>query len=416
MDVITVDIDTLHEDPANARLHNERNLQAIAASLKQFGQVEPLVTSKATGKVIGGNGRLQAMRSLGWTRVNINQVDIDDTQATALGLALNRTAELAEWDHSALAKLSQSLEDTDIDLTAMALDAESISEQLSDGTDNDTSRQGDDIVPNAAPAICSHGDVWEIGDHRLFCGDSTSSEHWDKLLDGKPVDCVFTSPPYGVNLDYGETYKDTQENLKGSIGILSGLWMKYVVDGGFVVLNFGDIVPGQKIEKTSEPCEFPMAVVYWPIMRKQGWLLWSRRIFAKPNPTVSGLHCIKSNRAAADWEHVWSWKKPGKPTVSRTESPYRSCLGVMTINHAENCEMKKETHGAGMPVYTAENIICIHSRAESLVMEPFAGTGTTIMAGERCGRRVYAGEINPKYCDIIIQRWKNNGGSEPRRL
>ena len=111
MDIVSAPLDSLHADPANARQHGDRNLDAIRASLATFGQVEPLVVHAATKRVIGGNGRLTAMRALGWTHADIVEIDVSETQATALGIALNRTAELAEWDEQALGKILQSLPD-----------------------------------------------------------------------------------------------------------------------------------------------------------------------------------------------------------------------------------------------------------------------------------------------------------------
>ena len=108
-----VPLDSLHLDPANARAHGERNLEAIVASLQRFGQAEPLVVRASTGRVIGGNGRLVAMRQLGWTECDVVELDVDDLEATALGIALNRTAELAEWDSEALGKLLESLQSED---------------------------------------------------------------------------------------------------------------------------------------------------------------------------------------------------------------------------------------------------------------------------------------------------------------
>ena len=104
-----VPIDSIHLDPANARSHPQRNLDAIRSSLARFGQAEPLVVHRPTGRVIGGNGRLVAMKALGWTECDIVELDIADSEATALGIALNRTAELAEWDDDTLAQLLQSL-------------------------------------------------------------------------------------------------------------------------------------------------------------------------------------------------------------------------------------------------------------------------------------------------------------------
>src|SRR5436189_5932598 len=106
-----VKIADLHADPANARRHDERNLAAIADSIRTFGQVEPLVVQKSTGKVIGGNGRLEVLRKQGATECDVVEVDVNDTQAAALGIALNRTAELAEWDDESLAAILKSLPD-----------------------------------------------------------------------------------------------------------------------------------------------------------------------------------------------------------------------------------------------------------------------------------------------------------------
>lgn len=104
-----VPIESLHNDPANVRLHPDANMRAIADSLRSYGQVEPLVVQAGTGRVIGGNGRLDAMRNLGWSEVDIVEVDVDDVRAAAIGIALNRTSELASWDDGALAALLQSL-------------------------------------------------------------------------------------------------------------------------------------------------------------------------------------------------------------------------------------------------------------------------------------------------------------------
>ena len=113
MKVSTVPLDTLQLDPANVRTHGDRNMDAIAASLQRFGQAEPLVVQQSSRRVIGGNGRLQAMKQLGWTECDIVELDVDDLQATALAIALNRTASLAEWDEPGLARLLEQLKAED---------------------------------------------------------------------------------------------------------------------------------------------------------------------------------------------------------------------------------------------------------------------------------------------------------------
>ena len=122
-----VPIDSLSLDPANTRKHGERNMDAIKGSLAQFGQVEPLVVQKGTGRIIGGNGRFSAMKTLGFTEVAIYEVELDATQAAALGIALNRTAELAEWDEHILGTLLGGLQDTPIDMTTLGFTDQEIS-------------------------------------------------------------------------------------------------------------------------------------------------------------------------------------------------------------------------------------------------------------------------------------------------
>ena len=113
MEVNRLALEDLHQDPSNARAHGAANMEAIEASLRRFGQAEPLVVQKATGRVIGGNRRLAAMKKLGWTECDVVELDLDDLQATSLGIALNRTGELAEWDEPVLAKLLSELREED---------------------------------------------------------------------------------------------------------------------------------------------------------------------------------------------------------------------------------------------------------------------------------------------------------------
>lgn len=116
LEIVRVPIDSIYEDPANARKHPDRNRSAIQGSLKHFGQVEPLVVQKSTGKVIGGNGRLREMKEMGWNEVDVVYVDVDDIQAASLGIALNRTGELAEWDQDALVAQLAALREEEINL------------------------------------------------------------------------------------------------------------------------------------------------------------------------------------------------------------------------------------------------------------------------------------------------------------
>jgi DNA modification methylase len=230
------------------------------------------------------------------------------------------------------------------------------------------------------------------------------------------ADCVFTSPPYGVGVDYGtDGYEDTIENLRRMLPVLAKVWSDVVVSGGFAVINFGDVAAGRHISEATEPCEYPMAVEYFPVFRRAGWLLWSRRIWCKPNARVSSLWAIQSNRAATDWEHVWTWKRPGAAIVGRVNGEFQSANGWVESAGLEGVEVGKGEHGAGMPTGIAVRWIAMHSRPGAVVHEPFCGTGTTLIACEQLGRRCCGVEISPAYCDVIVLRWEQFTGKKAVR-
>lgn len=133
MEVRRVRIDQLRQDPGNVRLHDARNIATIAASLKEFSQVEPLIVQKGTGKVIAGNGRLKALREMGVTECDVVEVEADDARAAALSIPLNRSAELASWDEAALASALQALDDEGFDLDTLGFSSKELDELLEPG-------------------------------------------------------------------------------------------------------------------------------------------------------------------------------------------------------------------------------------------------------------------------------------------
>lgn len=153
MDVQTVPLASLHLDPANARLHNSRNLDAIKSSLREFGQVENLIVQKSSGKIIGGNGRYQAMRALGWTEATVGFVDLDNTQAMALAIVLNRTAELAEWDDSVLSAQLQNLLDDGLDAKLLGFSKQEIEKIFATLNDDADVDQGEPEEPQLGDAL-----------------------------------------------------------------------------------------------------------------------------------------------------------------------------------------------------------------------------------------------------------------------
>ncbi len=414
MKIKTAKIEDLNPAPYNPRVHPEKAISRLKASIERFGYTNPVLVQKGTNTIIAGHARVEAAKQAGLDEVPVIYLDFDDVTAKAYNIADNRLAELTEWDFPKLKDLI-----TEIDTGAFDIELTGFSEaELKGIIDYDPypASDKDDAVPEVAEGepITKTGDLYQLGRHRLLCGDSTKREDVERLMDGEKADCVFTSPPYAVGVDYGDTYKDTFDNLRNMLPVMSLTYKELVNDGGFVVINFGDIASAKAINQTEEPCEYPMAVEYFKPFRSDGWLLWSRRIWCKPNPRVHSLHCIGSNRAATDFEHIWTWKKLGDAIVKRVDN--LSCYGWIDTTKETGVEVGKDIHGAGMAVSIAEKMIEIHSRKGNIVFEPFAGTGTTIIACEKKNRNCYAIEISPHYCDVIVKRWEDYTGQKAMKI
>lgn len=401
----------LHLDPANARKHGPKSIAAIKASLQRFGQQKVLVVN-SENVVVAGNGTLVAARELGWESIDVVRTSLTGADLVAFAIADNRTAELSEWDDDALARLMKSLQGTD----AQASTGFNASQCARMFRALETTNDVDDAGAGAEPAapVSQRGDLWELDGHRLLCGDSTSADDVAQLMNGELAECVFTSPPYAVGIDYGDTYTDSIENLRAMLPKLAALWIEHVVDGGFAVVNFGDIISGRVAAATDGICEYPMALEYWPAFRSAGWSLWSRRVWCKPVSKVAAPWCASSNRSATNFEHVWTWKRDGDPIVGRISQPFDSQTGWFDTTKLEGVDVGKEVHGAGMPTSCAVWMINVHSNRGAVVLEPFCGTGTTIVAAEQLARRCFAMEISPAYVDIAVLRWQRATGKVAR--
>ena len=409
MEIETWPIDKVIPYDTNPRVCPEKAVAKVAESLRTYGWRQPIVVD-TEGVIIAGHTRRKAAELLGLKTVPVHVAhDMDPDDVRAYRIADNRVAEETSWDKDLLAFEVAALNDADFDLSGLGFEDDEVARLLSASLSAETSsaeveRAEETPEPPVNP-VTIEGDVWLLGKHRLICGDTTRADVLDRV-GAKSIDCVFTSPPYAVGIDYG-IYKDTLENLRSMLPVLASEWMARVVSGGFAITNFGDIVAAQEIVGSKEPCEYPMAMEYWPAFRGAGWNLWTRRIWKKPHARVHSPWVIQSSRAAADWEHVWVWKKSGKELTGRGNV---SAFGVWDSEGGHGVDVGKQTHGAGMPVAIATKALETYSRPGKIVFEPFSGTGTTMMAAELTGRHCVGTEVNPQYVDVSVERWYNFTG------
>ena len=392
-----VPLSDLHLDPANARTHNEPNLAAITASLQRFGQAEPLVVHARTGRVIGGNGRLVAMLALGWKECDVVQLELSDIEATALGIALNRTGELAGWDAEALAKLLGELR-TEGALEGVGYSSQDIDELLAEIAANQTSPMvmfdpgpGEDPVRT----ICARGDVWRLGEHRLLCGDSTNADDVARVLGGEKATLLSTDPPYCVN------YTGNDRPIHD--GKPSGKDWSLV----YREIDIADL--GEFLDKVMLAClphlEHRTPIYIWhahvqqptiaAVFERHGLLLHQMIVWVKPS-AVFGHSYYR-------WRHepcAFGWVKGDKPQHG---------IGQLDTVWEADWDGKARFstfHPTSKPTRLFEIPMEQHTRPGGVVLEPFSGSGSQILAGEKLHRRVRAIEIPPAFVDGTILRWQ----------
>ena len=382
----TINIDALILDPQNARLHDGKNIQAIAGSLSRFGQRKPIVIS-GNNVIVAGNGTVAAAKHLGWSEVQIVRVPPDWTaeQITAYALADNRTAELAEWD-------SKILSEQLIELDAVGWDiAEFGFEPLNPviNLDDDEPLSFDEVTPRV-----KLGELWSLGNHRLLCGDSTDEQSVSYLMSGELADLIFTDPPYGVNYDGGHAWTNYErreklenDNKTNMYDIPIKLAFKFSKDNAALYLWFAltlvkDVMTG---------------------IESAGWKVRNMIIW---NKNMAQFGAIGAQYKAKHEPCIYGYKKNQKVNWSGPSTE----VTVWDVKR----NAKNSYHPTQKPVELALRAIGNHT--VEIVLDLFGGSGSTLIACESLNKRCYMMELDPKYCDVIIDRWETLTGKTAERM
>jgi len=387
--VTTMKIDDLIPYVNNARTHSDSQVDQIAASINEFGFTNPILIDEHN-TIIAGHGRVMAAKKLGMESVPVIMAKgWTKAQVKAYTLADNKLALNAGWDNELLAIEFAELQelDFDLDLTGFSLDEvgalvdKLVQEGLTD----------EDAVPDVTETpVTVLGDVWILGNHRLMCGDSTSIDAVEKLMDGKQADMVVTDPPY--NVDYEGRTKDalTIENDKmGNADfyqfLLDTFTTAYSVlkDGASIYVFHADM-EGVNFRTSFVDAGFKLSQIC--IWAKQTMVMGRNDYHWKHEPVLYGW----KPTAAHNWE---SDRK--QTTLWNFDRPFRN-----------------DVHPTMKPIDLIEYPINNSSKAGQVVLDLFGGSGSTLIACEKTGRNARLMELDPKYCDVIVKRWQEFTGNK----
>ncbi len=380
----------------NARTHSDAQVTQIAASIAEFGFTNPILAG-SDGVIVAGHGRLAAAQKLGLEMVPVVVLDhLTPTQRRALVIADNRIAENAGWDDELLRVELEALQDEGFDLDLTGFDADALADLLAGDEPDGEGETDDDAVPEVSETPVSRpGDVWLLGGHRLLCGDATVAASYRTLLDGELVDMVFTDPPYNVN--YANSAKDKMRGKDRAI-------LNDNLGDGFYDFLLAALTPtiahcrgGIYVAMSSSELDVLQAAFRAAGGKWSTFIIWAKNTFTlgradyqrQYEPILYGWPEGAQRHWCGDRDQgdVWSIKKP----------------------------QKNDLHPTMKPVELVERAIRNSSRPGNVVLDPFGGSGTTLIAAEKSGRLARLIELDPKYVDVIVRRWQDWTGKQATR-
>ncbi len=379
-----INIDELIPYANNARTHSKDQINKLRSSLREFGFINPILIDKDYN-ILAGHGRVMAAREEGIKEVPCVLVEhLTEAQKKAYILADNRLAMDAGWDDEMLALELENLKELDFDMDLTGFDAAEIDELFSNIHDKDV--QDDDFDVDAALAeepISKQGDIWLLGRHRLICGDSTKAEIYEKLMEGKKANLCVTDPPYNVNYTAGSENErkiknDNMEDKNFYEFLLASFKNIFnSLDDGAAAYIFHADTEGLNFRKAFKDAGFHLANV----------CIWAKQ-------------SLVLGRSDYQWQHepiLYGWKPTGKHR-------WYSDRKQTTIWNFDR-PTKSELHPTMKPVPLVAYPIQNSSMSNCIVLEPFAGSGSTLIACEQLGRICYAIELDEKYADVIVKRY-----------
>lgn len=386
MQYYLADVSELIPYVRNARTHSEAQVSQIAASIREFGFLSPILVAE-DNTILAGHGRLAAALKLGLKKVPcVKENHLTETQKRAYIIADNKLSLNAGWDNELLAVELSELEGADFNLDLLGFDEAELSSIFD--ADKDVSEDDFDVEKELEePCFSKTGDIWMLGKHRVICGDATKLETFKTLLEDTKVNLVVTDPPYNVNYEgsAGKIKNDNMEDDKFYQFLFNSFVnMEQAMADDASIYVFHADTEGLNFRKAFQDAGFYLS----------GCCIWK-----KPSLVLG--------RSPYQWQHepcLYGWKKKGK---------HKWYAGRKETSVWEFEKSKKNAdHPTMKPIALLAYPIKNSSMTNSLVLDPFAGSGSTLIACEQTGRICYAIELDEKYCDVIVKRYIEQVGND----
>lgn len=382
--------DNLTANPLNFRRHPKEQLNALKGSMKELGWIKTVIVNKRSGYVLDGHARVEEAIRQGLPSIPVTYVDLDENEEKLALAVLDPITELAYRDDETLKLLLEQANASDQDLKdfLLTLNAQEAESGLLPSADED------EVPEPPKKAITKLGDLITLGNHRLLCGDATKIEDVEKLMDGKKADMVFTDPPYRMQTEGGTNHPIGRGAVK------LGDAIKHLCD--FDPIAFLNTLPMAFCKNKLNAyifCNKDLVLDYLSWAVKAGYnfniLFWK-----KPNAMpLDGQH-------RPDVEYLLFFRKSAIWNNAIKNANYSKCL-----EHSREAGL----HPTMKPVSLMENQLLISSNINSIVVDFFGGSGSTLIACEKTNRHCYMMELDPIYCDVIIERWEKATGKKAIR-
>ncbi len=398
-------LSSLTPDPRNARTHSERNLSLIEAALREVGAARSVVLGEH-GTIVAGNATVTGAAKAGITRVRVVEADgtelvavrrsgLSPEQKRRLALLDNRAAELADWDVEILASL---VEDTDL---SGLWEPDELADLLAavEAPPPDLLGDAEDAPPLSDVPVIQPGDLWHLGQHRLLCGDAMKQADVARLMAGERASCLWTDPPYGV--DYVGKTEQAMTLANDDAAGLEGLLRAAFANAQEV------LVAGAAFYVAHPPG--PLSLVFGQVVTELGWrlrqtLVWVKDVFALGHADHHYRH-----------EPILFGYLPGGGRRGRGSAGWYGDAAQDSVFALPRPRASRD-HPTSKPVALVAAMLGNSTRPKDLVLDPFGGSGSTLVACEELGRSCRMLELAPAYCDVVVQRWEDLTGQTATRV